>query len=444
MISLLLFFVLLVAFWAYWRDIVIEPVVIYTLWLAIYPLAALIYYDYLGNPLEGITPYFNDFEIRGFGFLSIAAIFGLLLSMLVFYRKPLSPERFVRVNEVKGKLFLFLSFVFFGLYISLVLYNKALYFDSYVYQELRVSGFDSKITNIINIVTLIETLFLVSVQSFLVLNLKIKSAKKIIFWIVLIGWFYLLIKLATGSRIMFVIFVVSVVFWLRARSGMSGYRNLTVVGAIFLIGLLVSFNVARNPSNGAIEAMADFGKEFVFASISGLYSFGYAAKPTTPDVFDVLRDSLVSVIPSFLLGGGAEKSKMLNYEVWKESIGGYTEISPIGGYYLPGQIYLFSHSCMAVFLFFFLYGFVLIKANRCLVADVIWWKKLCYMQVITFGVVFGMRTELWVLLKMYLQQFFFVSFFLYFFYRMLFLVAGRSNSRSTDAVGATMRLSGGN
>lgn len=405
--------VLLVVFiWAYWKNSIVYPIVIYLMWLAIYPLVTLVYYDVLNNPLIGITPYFSQSEIQDFGWVSISALVGVFASMIVFFRSI--PQAVALTNEsLEGRLFLICAVIFLGLVLFLVVYNKDIYLNSYVYQELRVSGFDSKISSVVNVVTFFEILFLVSMQAFIILNLKIKRAKKIIFIFLVIGCLYLGVKVAIGSRIMFVVYIISFVFWLQARGSIKGYRNITVVGLFLLLFLLMAFNMARNPDNGIAEAVADFGKEFVFASISALYSIGYANEANTPNLFSVISDSLISVVPSIFLGGGGEKSNLLSYEIWKDSIGGYTKISPIGGYYLPGQVYLFTDSIIFVFLFFFVYGWGLIAATKGLSRNVVWWKKLCCMQVMTFGVVFGMRTELWVLLKMYMQQFFILSIALY-------------------------------
>lgn len=289
------------------------------------------------------------------------------------------------------------------LLVALVLKYRAIFLDGYVYQNLRLSGWDPAIQNAINTVTTVEIVFLICVQSYLLFCFSSSDARRLPAFVFALMLIYFAIKIAIGSRILFVIFLLSIFYAQLARTVVFKRRHF-VMTAIFAIPLFVLFNYIRNPDGALLGALLDLGKEFVFASISALYSIDYAIEPTSPSLLQMVSDSVIAVVPSVFFGGASVKEQYLIYEVWKESIGGYTQISPIGGYYLPGQVFLGSNSLLVVFMFFFLYSRLLVKGERLLYTSGNLWSRLVGLQIVTFGVVFGVRTELWILLKMYIQQ----------------------------------------
>ena len=396
---------------AYRNKSILQPVVIYGIWMSIYPITTLFYYRVLNNPLNAVVPDFNGQEIRKYAELSAAAIIGLIVSFagLKIKRENGNPIPSEILQKTRGKIFFVLSVIFLGVLYALAFKYRDIFLDAYVYQELRATNWDPRIANVVNQVTTIEILFLICIQAYLVLNTKSMEKRKIIKEILVIGLFYLALKIMIGSRILFVVYAISAVFCLVQIKSKIKYGKIVPSVLAFLV-LLILFNMVRNPENGLSEAAADFGKEFVFASISAIYSVGYSGEPGTPNISAVIADTLTSIVPSSLFGGAENKFALLDYESWKESIGGYTAISPIGGYYLPGQIYLFTGSLMAVFIFFFFYGRILVAAQKSFKRSKNAWVRLVSLQILTFGVVFGVRTELWVLLKMYIQQFFILTF----------------------------------
>ncbi|MDF6450830.1 hypothetical protein NMT55_25115, partial [Escherichia coli] len=92
------------------------------------------------------------------------------------------------------------------------------------------------------------------------------------------------------------------------------------------------FRSLKGDSLGFIGAIEQFTYEFLFATISSLYSINYVNIHNSPDTVGMLFDSIKGVIPSFLYGGSEIKKSMMTYEMWKSSIGGYRSISPVGGY----------------------------------------------------------------------------------------------------------------
>ena len=385
---------------AYKQNSLLEPITIYSLWISIYPIITLFYYKTLENPLWYVIPDFSKNEIEKYTQISAAATLGLIAAN--FNQKK---EKNITIKRIMNTSYLIkIAVIIITISYIYIYTNKEIFLNNYIYQEIRASNWDPKIANAINTLTALEIFFICCLQFFMATNSYEVTQRKHKAWIYLLTIVYLIFKLIIGSRILFVVLALSLLYWTKKQT-LKIKRSKFLALSLFAILLFIAFNGIRNSENSFIESSADLSKEFIFASVSALYSVEYAATPESPNLITITSDSLISLIPSALLPDGTSKTSLLNYEKWKEYIGGYRNISPIGGYFLPGQIFLVTNSLIAVFLFFYIYGKLLIHSLKIYRTSKSIFSALLTIQIITFGVIFGIRTELWVLLKMYLQQF---------------------------------------
>lgn len=387
-----------------------SPLYLYFLFLSIYPVSVYVYVNYMtaGN-LPDVIPIFSDRTYKLFYFLSFFSILFMALGdFFASYFTRIDKVRYLPVlaDNPSSQIALLFSFMLLMFMYSYVFINREVFIDSYVYQLLRSEGFSSQISNKINVYSSLEVLFLISVFYLL---LTLRSVKVVL--VVLFA--FLLLKLMIGSRLM-LLPPLLFLLWIQIQkadgiSSLKGVSFRKAVSYLFLLVLLfIAFNVIRAERSGGISlfvGLFNFLLEFVFATISSLYSISYVEVGNAPNGMLMSIDGFMASIPSVFFGGAEEKKLYLEYENWKRSIGGYSNISPVGGYFIVGQVFLMFKNVYFCFLFFLIYGFLLNLAEYKLKVSRSKFSKLFFSQVIFFGIIYGVRTEFWVLQKSIIQQY---------------------------------------
>ncbi|MGE9761910.1 hypothetical protein [Pseudomonas sp. PDM20] len=396
------------------RKEIYQPISIYTLWLSLYPIVSIILLEHFPDSIPEIVPKFANETIDRFKIISLTATTALVLSSYLPQIKLTPREDFKAVDNIaRGKFFKFLSTVLIALVVLSIATHKDIYLNGYIYQNLRASDWAPEIANAINTVTTLELLFLISLQGLFLSTPVEKLAKEKYFKIIIAT--YIIIKILTGSRLLLVVLGLSFFYTSENFKRKKLNQSRAILLGIAILAMFTAFNLVRSPdSRNIAKATMNFSYEFLFASISALNSVELSGKPDTPDFFETLGDSIKSIVPSLIMGGANEKTSTLNYESWKSKIGGFQRISPVGGYYLPGQVYLTTSSLLSVFAYFLGLGSLLKLAERKIKSNTKLITKIIYLQICTFGIVFGARTEIWIYHKMYIQQFILTSFFIYF------------------------------
>jgi len=388
------------------RNRIVSPLIIYGVMISFYPLFTFMYYEVWGvDLLPKIFPNFSRETVLNFYIISFVAIIGLLIPEIFLGKKynfvPIDYE----FNFIKNSYSVFSSITFFIsiLMLFFVLYNKNIFLDQYIYQAIRSSGFDKSIVGILSLYTTLEVLYLMFFFfSFLLGNNKL-NVKSILVLSLLV---FALIKVMIGSRLMLVPIIL---LWLflsnkNLKFSTTNLKKKIILGS--LIPIFILFNIFRDRERQTtiFEGILNFSFEYVFASISALYSIDFVENNLYEDSYMMFLDGFLAVIPSFMLGGANFKYELMSFTNWVDGIGGYLYISPVGGYYLPGQIYLASQSILGVFLFFLLLGVMLIYFEKKLFLSKSVWKKAIAAQICCLLVVYGVRSELWIFEKVIIQQ----------------------------------------
>ena len=382
-----------------------SPIYIYYIFLSFYPVVVYLYQVLVPiSFLPDVIPSFgqeiyHDFYQLAFFSILFMAITDLFLTRItgINRRKYTSPDVTKAYCQIMMNLILIVSLFVF------VFINKGLFIDSYVYQSLRVADFSDKISGVIGLYNIIELFYILSLFFLMIIN---KHRKFVIFSFLC----FLVLKMLIGSRLMLVPPLL-LYLWIMINDSESRrtipFRKILVYLCLILV-LFVAANYFRSlkgDSLGFIGAIEQFTYEFLFATISSLYSINYVNIHNSPDTVGMLFDSIKGVIPSFLYGGSEIKKSMMTYEMWKSSIGGYRSISPVGGYYIVGQVYLWLKSFLMVYIFFILHAILLHFSELYLKVKKNFLGKMIFSQMVFFGMIYGVRTEIWIFQKIYLQQF---------------------------------------
>ncbi|HDZ2070138.1 TPA: oligosaccharide repeat unit polymerase, partial [Klebsiella pneumoniae] len=384
-----------------------SPIYIYYIFLSLYPIVVCLYQALVPiSFLPDVVPTFgkeiyHDFYQLTFFSILFMAITDLFLTRItgINRRKYTPPD----VTKAYCQIMKVMNFILIASLFVFVFINKGLFIDSYVYQSLRVDDFSDKISGVIGLYNTIELFYILSLFFLVIIN---KHRKFVIFSFLC----FLVLKMLIGSRLMLVPPLL-LYLWIMINDSESRrtipFRKILVYLCLILV-LFVAANYFRSlkgDSLGFIGAIEQFTYEFLFATISSLYSINYVNIHNSPDTVGMLFDSIKGVIPSFLYGGAEIKKSMMTYEMWKSSIGGYRSISPVGGYYIVGQVYLWLKSSLMVYIFFISYAALLHFSELYLKVKKNFLGKMIFSQMVFFGMVYGVRTEIWIFQKIYLQQF---------------------------------------
>lgn len=401
--TLSLFFVLLVGFL---KKRIISPLIIYGVMISFYPLFVSMYYEIFGeNLLPKIFPNFSHNTVLKFYLISFVSVVGLLIPEIFFGKK----YTFVKIEYEKKfeiisyKVFSRIAFYLSVMMLFFIFYNKSIFLDQYIYQALRSSDFDSSVVGVLSLYTTIEVLYLMFLFfAFLLNNNKLEFKSFLTFSLLV----FVLIKIMIGSRLML---VPVILLWLFVSGKniniiSSSIKKKIILGS--LIPIFILFNIFRDREGQTtiIDGVLNFSFEYIFASVSALYSIEYVENRLYENSYMMFFDGILAIIPSFLLGGANVKYELMSFTNWVDGLGGYLYISPVGGYYFPGQIYLASQSVFGVFLFFFLLGVMLLYAEKKMFLSTSVWKKVISAQICCMLIVYGVRSEFWIFEKVIIQQ----------------------------------------
>jgi hypothetical protein len=198
-----------------------------------------------------------------------------------------------------------------------------------------------------------------------------------------------------------------------------------LVGGLFLMGAISGY---RERNIDLLAALTENYYAIIFefgnCIYSSLTSVEEILNGTGPPVFWGLLDPIIGLIPTFLIPG---KKELITFHTWIENLpGGYDEIAPVGGFFLPGNLYLVTGgSLIGVFIYFSLFSILLILAYRYLfqVGKVALMRGL---MVVSLICIMGLRYEYWIIVKMIIT---FVWLFpLLFYYIGIFLFPSYQNN----------------
>ncbi|MBT19261.1 hypothetical protein CMK17_04600 [Candidatus Poribacteria bacterium] len=400
------------------RKRLFSPIYLYSTILAAYPATVWVYSEIIpAQYIPQVFPYFTKEESHTFYIFSFIAVASLLLSELTLgknrktYYQPPENSKLALYSRTTSSI---ASLMLAALIISFVAINKEEFLQSYIYQLLRASEFEGSVANKISTFSALETAFLVN-AFFTLIFWDGKAYKSKTFMLSVL--MYLTIKILIGSRMMVVPLLLIGLLYYRenaratryftaSKTHLKIYASLTTLIAIFIT---INYFRDREGSITLYEGWIHFTHEYLFASISALYSSRYVAIGNTPDGLSMFFDGVIGIIPSFIFGGANIKNTVLEFSQWKNSIGGFSNISPVGGYYMPGQIYLMTKSFFLTGLFFFSIGCLINVSEKLFYSSKKIWIKVASAQIACFGIVYGVRSEFWIFEKFIIQQAFIMT-----------------------------------
>jgi hypothetical protein len=279
------------------------------------------------------------------------------------------------------------------------------FLHAYQHRELFIDAYYFSTAGVFNA----ELWMFIAYMDYLVLCLTIiylvynpKWHKSISFWSS-VG-LYTLFHVMIGARTQIVVHFL-VIFWrYYTQHGIKIAEKWTfklggLVVGLALMGTIVSYRERNIDFMAALtEGYYKIIYEFSNCVVSSVASAEEILNGNGPPVFWGLLDPIIGLIPTFLIPG---KKELLTFHTWLENLsGGYEAISPMGGFFLPGNLYLVTGgSLIGVFIYFTLFSILMIRAYRYLfqVGKVALMRGLMAVSLIC---IMGLRFEYWVIVKM--------------------------------------------
>lgn len=169
---------------------------------------------------------------------------------------------------------------------------------------------------------------------------------------------YALIKVVSGGRMFLVVVILLLAINYMRRNGykLSSWK-LLVLGIPLGALALGSVVIIRERSTDFLLSFYSLSIEYVNASFSSLKVASIADQLSTN--FGMLIDPVLSLIPSNFL-----PRDFFSYFRLVDGFGGVEEMAPIGGLYLPHQVFLICPSLFWQFLYFTIWAGFLIHIDR--------------------------------------------------------------------------------
>jgi hypothetical protein len=337
----------------------IRPVNIYLLIMNFYVFtsAICIWID-ISNLIDTSDLFSTPFSLQNFlqafriGLVSLVAISW----PLVFRKSDESftlPESFIErnSNQVFLNAMLFLMFIaLLGLCWYIYIHRADLIEQYKVALLAETFKEEVQIKNIKKFVGFYNSIFIVLILMYIVYNPTWFSSK--IFWAE--SFVILLVNAILGSR-QTLVALSAMIFWrYYVQRGIKwldskAFKISGLAICIFLLAFIAAIR-ERPIELPTLTVVYNFFYEFINSSIDFVFAIDYMSRGKGPPLFWPLLDPLPSVIPSFLIPG--QKADLYVFDTWLDSIGGAKNFSPTGGYFLPGQLYLFTGSIAGVFIYF--------------------------------------------------------------------------------------------
>lgn len=340
------FYILLLMFGTYLfvsfkKNIIFRPVIIYGFSMFLYPIVSnLIYiYDllflYPWHPLYDEVDYVKAIEI------SICALLPINFVPFFIHRQTDS----IRISGRLTHFFLIhilFRIVLIGI-LFYALFNYRQFFQT-AYNELEI----------FSIITLFDyVLFSVLLiwQSFFPQQ-KFNNLDKFLFGL------YILLKVVSGGRMFLVVFVLLFGVKFIQRSGFRlNSLKLFLLGAPLAVIALGSIVVIRDRTMNFLLSFYQLSIEYVNATFSSL-----KVAQISDNIgmnLGMLVDPLISLVPSSILS-----REYFTFFKFINLHGGAEEMAPIGGSYLPHQVFLIIPSLVWMVFYFALWSAFLVLIDR--------------------------------------------------------------------------------
>lgn len=368
------------------RNVVESPFLHFGVLLSIYPILTITLFNVehqFVRRLPGIYPTVTDDGFFFYFLISTCAISGYFFS--IFIKPYLRVGRklqltFPRQQQFKGGGYLFLVGVLI-LLLEIVLiwvYRKSI-IGSYVFSDLR-NGVRGGLAQAVNVISLFD-IFFVALCSLAIKNNYIKRFSPLVL-------IFVVIKLLMRCRMALLFVFLTFIYAYIIRDKKIKFSSLAILSSSFLV-LLMLVSFVRH-SEGKNSGLQEFCYEFVYCSAS---VFNLHQKLETTDAHEgklFLLDPLISLAPSFLIS-----REELAYNSWRAEIGGFKHITPLGGFYLPAQFFLFTRSYAALFCCFFILGVLIQYLTNLVIVR----RSMLAVLTIAYLITFVPRMEYWVSLK---------------------------------------------
>lgn len=320
------------------KNLLFRPVIVYGLILYLYPLVSngIFYWNFLflypWHPTYSEIDYIKSIEISIYSLLPITAL-------------PFILRRQVESLDIKGSLGFFFIIKYTYRFILFVIFGYALLnldqFFARSYGEQQIFG----------IITFFDYLLFSIVLAWRGFYPHVRFSKIDI----LLFSVYVLLKILSGGRMFLVVFglLLSVDYIRKHGLRLNSYKVLFigVPSAVLALGSVV---VIRERTGNFLSSFYGLSIEYVNASFSSLKIASISDKIGYN--WGMLLDPIISLIPSNILS-----RDYFCYFEFIDKFGGFWEFAPVGGLYLPHQIYLicpsffwqvFYFSVWTVFLYF--------------------------------------------------------------------------------------------
>jgi hypothetical protein len=260
--------------------------------------------------------------------------------------------------------------------------------------------------------------------------------KKKIFWLILLVYFVFKARIGGRWAMADVTFLLFWRYYIERKTGWidkAYVKFFCMLAAVFILGLIALKREGRlevyYDTGSYLTPLVMLSKEFINCSFSLLYSVYYISRDAGPPLIWPLFDPVISLLPSFMFPG---REDLFFFKNWFKAIGGLRNFSPMGGTFLPGQIYLFTGSLVAVGIFFFLlarmYHYLSMKLlHRPRKLDQM--QGLIGLSVLTIA---GVRADYWIFMKYILMGLILVPFGILIFAE-IFLSAGKNKIMGVSA-----------
>lgn len=374
----------------------IQPVYIYLLLFNPYVIALSlglvvdIREVYFWMPFFSTQEYLQGFRI---GLVSLVGISMAIPPRSNIFKKP----EYVTDSQREQMFSKFLIFVLIlvGIFQFYYIYqNRDIFLEKYIMEE-ELAKLDKYI-----FVTYLDWLIFALILGYSTYNQNWYKSK--VYWLFLI--YYLAIKSLTGFRYP-IAFIMLMLFWQYYRInkitwlGKPLYKIIIFVSVLFGLGYMVILRGTGQSqyaeSSIFLQSFVNLFIEFFGGTVNTFYSVRYVQQNMGPPLILPFFDPLLAILPTFIF---PEKYELLYYYNWHQLIG-MKNYNPFGGVFMPGQIYLFTHSLIGVALFFYLLTRLFHWASWKLVHSSRKIDQVRCLSVLSILLLTGIRTEYWIYVK---------------------------------------------
>jgi hypothetical protein len=314
----------------------IRPSFIYCMVMMMYPMVTLLIEALHLHILYPWVPVYKDADYVRFCEVSLAAIVPLYV-VAFFSSKRLYPLESIQVRSIglNGFEKRFLTFAFLVYFAYVATHLGEIFGASY--REFQVSG---------GMKALAAMDYLVFFALLLRLPLISHDFSKFEKSMLLI---YFAVKLFTGGRMFMVTIGLALLLFYIAKNRPSAKRVRGLLRLSPLVVLLMGLAVYFREKNANLLMMGySLSQEYVNSTMGALKVAQLSLSSEREQHLDMLLDPLLSMIPSTIY----ERSNFAYFAYIDEKFGGWQNYNPIGGSYLPNEVFLVYPNLSFVFVYF--------------------------------------------------------------------------------------------